>query len=564
MRYLIWSMLLAMLLTTVAIISRPLLPIDETRYLTVAWEAHVTGDYLVSHLNGQTYAHKPPLLFWLINAVWAVTGVKEIPARLVAPLAGVFCLPLTWLLARRLWPDSESVRRCTPLILVTFMLWMIFSPMTMFDTLLTCSTLTALLGVLRVSSGAAISGWMIVGFSMGVGILAKGPVILVHVVPAMLFAPWWSSTAKSKPLFWYTGLFCSILLAAAVGLSWALPAAASGGEAYASELLYGQTAGRMVKSFAHKHPVWWYLPWLPLCLMPWIAIGPVWRGISAVKSLDNGMRFVLTWIAGSLMILSLVSGKQIHYLLPIVPAFALALARLATSTIGPFRRVDLAFIVPGTVALGLVSLALNHIQFFADAGLSGIVADVYAIPLIACGLVLPLRQRWDIESLVLAVATSSTVVVSLVVGSVSQTLWQGFDLKPLAEFAAECDRPLAWLGNHHGQLNFIGAIPFIKEVGTEDELRQWLIENPDGAVIIPISPVAGVLSEEALSTLRNVDRSEPDSEQQTLLSKQINAASDFPLSDQNPEVIFVQWVRREKMAWPHIVAIYPAADGSKQ
>jgi hypothetical protein len=97
----------------------------------------------------------------------------------------------------------------------------------------------------------------------------------------------------------------------------------------------------------------------------------------------------------------------------------------------------------------------------------------------------------------------------------------------------------------------------------EDELRQWLIENPDGAVIIPISPVAEGLSDEARSALRNVDRSEPDSKQQTRLSQQLGAVSDFPLSDQNPEVIFVQWVRREKMAWPHIVAVYPAVDGSK-
>ena len=44
-----------------ALALRPLLPIDETRYLTVAWEMWLDGSYLVPHLNGEIYTHKPPL-----------------------------------------------------------------------------------------------------------------------------------------------------------------------------------------------------------------------------------------------------------------------------------------------------------------------------------------------------------------------------------------------------------------------------------------------------------------------------------------------------------------------
>ena len=68
---LLWS-ILWLLLVAVALTTRPLLPVDETRYLAVAWEMHFGGDSLVPHLNGATYSHKPPLLFWLINLGWAV------------------------------------------------------------------------------------------------------------------------------------------------------------------------------------------------------------------------------------------------------------------------------------------------------------------------------------------------------------------------------------------------------------------------------------------------------------------------------------------------------------
>jgi 4-amino-4-deoxy-L-arabinose transferase-like glycosyltransferase len=37
------------------VLARPLLPIDETRYLAVAWEMRASGDWLVPHLNGALY-----------------------------------------------------------------------------------------------------------------------------------------------------------------------------------------------------------------------------------------------------------------------------------------------------------------------------------------------------------------------------------------------------------------------------------------------------------------------------------------------------------------------------
>ena len=46
---------------------RPLWPVDETRYASVAWEMWLRGDFLVPYINGEPYSHKPPLLFWLIQ-----------------------------------------------------------------------------------------------------------------------------------------------------------------------------------------------------------------------------------------------------------------------------------------------------------------------------------------------------------------------------------------------------------------------------------------------------------------------------------------------------------------
>jgi 4-amino-4-deoxy-L-arabinose transferase-like glycosyltransferase len=554
MRSLLWSLFLAMLLTGVAVISRPLLPVDETRYLTVAWEAHQDGDYLVSHLNGETYAHKPPLLFWMINAVWSLTGVYALPARLIAPTAGLCCLLLTMMIAKRLWPDSGSTIRFSPLILVSSMLWMIFSPLTMFDTLLTCSTLAALLGVLRAANGSPVSGWLLAGTAAGIGILSKGPVIFVHVLPVALAAPVWMSPGKGKWVRWYAGFVAAVMLAAIIGLSWALPAAAAGGDAYASELLYGQTAGRMVQSFAHDQMFWWYLPWLPVCVMPWILFGPVWRGFRQTR-LDPGLRFVLIWAAGSLIILSLVSGKQIHYLMPAIPALSLALSRILASSVGDWFRRDILPLVVGTAILGLMPVVFNHVRFFGTLGLAGIVADRYSFLLVACGLILlfvPVRNR---ELVVSTIATSATLFCCVVVGSLWGSLWHGFDLKPLAEFAADCERPLAWYSDYQGQIGYLGSVRHVEEVRTEEDLRSWIDKKPNGAVVIRLSTSRNQWAE-ILPLLRSIDRSSPDSLQQETLTRFFSSHPAFPLAKEQPVVLYVQWIQRGLTRSPYLIVSY--------
>ena len=94
---------------------RPLMPVDETRYLSVAWEMWIHGNWLVPHLNGAPYAHKPPMLFWLINVSWAVFGVNEFSARMIAPIFGALNLVMVFVLAGKLWPEKTDARVLAPI-----------------------------------------------------------------------------------------------------------------------------------------------------------------------------------------------------------------------------------------------------------------------------------------------------------------------------------------------------------------------------------------------------------------------------------------------------------------
>jgi len=565
MRYLLWTICLAILLVVTELVSRPLLPIDETRYMSVAWEAHVSGDHLVSHLNTKTYAHKPPLLFWLINAVWYVTGLNEHAARLVSPTAGIACLLLTALMARKLWPEAISFQRCAPMMLLSMTVWIVFCPVTMFDMLLTCFTLIGLLGVLRAEAGAAKTGWLLAGIAMGLGVLSKGPVILVHVVPAALLAPWWSLRVRTAYIRWYAGCLFAITIAACIGLSWALPSAAAGGKAYSDELLFGQTAGRMVNSFAHREPFWWYLPVLPICLTPWILFGATWRGMRTT-TLDSPLKFLLSWAGASFLILSLVSGKQAYYLMPVIPAFALIIARLATAIEGPILKRDLSVVAAGTMLLGAFPLIANHAPALAETRLKDLIADWYSIPMMACGVALLLFSWKRIESAVFAAGTTAILFFVLVIVSVKPTLWQWFDFQPLAAAAARHEGGVAWYGGYHGQLNYQGKIRHVHEANNREDLSNWLTQHQHGVLIMRLSSAnASLLKDAEIGPSRGIPLTKPQTEKITQI---LRDDQNFTGHEWQPTATELYWIRTGLTLAPHVIVRFekppaPSAGSSR-
>ena len=160
-------------LTSTAIVSRPPLPIDETRYLSVAWEMWQSDQFLVPHINGQPYSHKPPLLFWLIHFGWWIFGVSEWSARIVSPLFGLASIFLTKRIAAKLWPTSLECSRTSPFILLGMGLWSIFATLTMFDMLLVFFSLAAYLVVLSLANRTTLCSWVFLGVLMGLGVVGK-------------------------------------------------------------------------------------------------------------------------------------------------------------------------------------------------------------------------------------------------------------------------------------------------------------------------------------------------------------------------------------------------------
>ncbi len=473
---------------------RPLLPIDETRYLSVAWGMFSGGHVLVPHLNGAPYSDKPPILFWSIDAMWAVFGVGQWAGRLVAPLYGLGCLVMMARIARRLWPDDPAAIRFAPLAFASTGAFAAYASLAMFDMPLTFFVLVAVEAILA-ARGGGWWPWVACGVAMGLGVLTKGPVACLHILSIALLAPLWKSGGAPRGWGrWYLRTGLALGCAAAVGLAWAIPAALAGGDAYGHALFWGQTADRMVKSFAHRRPVWWYLPLIPALTFPWIVFPRAWRAsFHAGWKADFGLRLCAVWAVVPFVLFSLVSGKQAHYLLPEIPAVALMAARLASSARATARGRDvwlpaalglLAGIAVAAIASGWIALPGKAASWGTKLS-PGVGAALVAgaLVLVVAGTAWPRRQ-------VAALAAFTALLSVLASAQVALTLAPSLDLSPAAAYiarAAAAGRPLAHSPGYEGEFGFLARLtqPFALVGGRA--AADWARTHPQGLLVTNVS-----------------------------------------------------------------------------
>lgn len=478
--------------TAIGLALRPALPVDETRYLSVAWEMRLSGDWLVPHINGLPYSHKPPLLFWLINLGWLVLGPVEWWARLVAPLFGLGTLFLTARLARILWPAKSETAVLAPVILATGLAWGLFASLTMFDTLVAACALIGLVGIALAWRDGGRAGWIWLTVGIGLGVLSKGPVILLHTLPVAVFAPFWDRERRivardGNWKRWYRNILLAVLGGAAIGLAWAVPAAIWGGEEFRRAILWGQTAGRMVESFAHKRPWYWFLALIVPLLLPWSVWPALWRnaiGQRRAAWADGGIRFCLIWFGFAFVAFSLISGKQMHYLLPLFPAFGLALGWLLAG--GEVRRRDnllpgLVFAVAGVAAYAALAKGHGKLPLWIVE-----VAEIWALPAALAGLAVAGLPTGDARRGVAGLALLSGAAMIATHFAVAPGLALAYDLRPVAAKLAAWEAEgyvLAHYGRYHGQMSYLGRIKNPVTVLDQNTDAAWLAAHPKSKVV---------------------------------------------------------------------------------
>ncbi|TKB27181.1 glycosyltransferase family 39 protein [Desulfopila sp. IMCC35006] len=482
-----WTVLCLILMLS-TIYARPLIPIDETRYLSVAWEMWHSNDFLVPHINGHPYSHKPPLLFWLIHVSWLLFGVSEWSARLVGPFFAFGSVALTVHLGKILWPANKAVRLAAPFILLGTFVWSLYGSLTMFDALLTFIALLALLAILAARRAATILPWSFLSLAIGLGILAKGPIVLLYVLPPVLLAPLWSEKDTMPWGKWYGSSFLALLAGIGIALCWAIPAAIQGGEEYRQAILFSQTAGRMVKAFAHGRPFYWYALLLPLLYLPWFFWLPAWRGWKK-KSFDAATRFCLCALLPAFFLLSCVSGKQIHYILPLLPVSSLLIAHTVTTVPKrtPYDQVPLLVIF---LMLSLALLIVPQLSLHGgDREMLQYLPKWIAVVPFSAGLFLYMTRPESMLKSVKIVSSSMLLLVILLQLALADPLHTIYDQTVIGEKikqAQDANKPVAvFPPKLMDQFQFSGRLLTpVTPQNTFEELVIWSVDNPQAFCLV--------------------------------------------------------------------------------
>ncbi|NQV55308.1 MAG: hypothetical protein HQ503_05560, partial [Rhodospirillales bacterium] len=370
--------------------------------------------------------------------------------------------------------------------------------LTMFDLMLTFWAMAGLYGLISAWRGGGIKGWAIFAAAVGFGILSKGPVILVFLLPAALFAPYWT-VGDAPPGWgrWYASFCLALVIGAGIALSWAVPAGVAGGDAYRNAIFWGQSAGRVVSAFDHSKPIWWYLPYLPILLMPWIAwpslLRSLWRFRRGGET-NPGLRLMLVWVVAALIILSAISGKRIHYLLPVFPAAAIFVAVLV-SRLGQEELVQRRWdMVPAALIALLFGVLFGAAPMIgelagADARISqwtNVISPLWALIYIIAALWFLARPPAGVRGRVAAITVINIVILVGLHGALAAKLNQSYNLSSTAQYLAKLQKDgyaIANWSKYHGQFNFLGRLaPNIAEIGTSN-VRQWLKINPKSKII---------------------------------------------------------------------------------
>jgi 4-amino-4-deoxy-L-arabinose transferase-like glycosyltransferase len=219
----------------------------------------------------------------------------------------------------------------------------------------------------------------------GVGFLP-----LLALLPyAAMRATGWHGLAEPAPrgaLRWAGG---ALAFLAAIAL-WGAPMlwfALAGGDpehrAYLDNILFKQTATRYAEAWHHHQPAWYFLQviavyWLPTSLaLPWLV--PAWR--RAWRERDARTWLPLAWALLVVLFFSLSHGKRDMYVLPALPALALALAPFAADIHArpAFRNVLWGFaLLLGAIVLAMGAAALSGRVAAADgfAAMRGLGPEV--------------------------------------------------------------------------------------------------------------------------------------------------------------------------------------------
>ncbi|MEK6154034.1 phospholipid carrier-dependent glycosyltransferase [Flavobacteriaceae bacterium 3-367] len=214
LNYIPLAVMVLLLLRLLLAATVPLLDKTEARYAEIARLMVETKDWVVLQVDyGFPFWAKPPLSTWLSAISFEAFGISELSARLPS-----FLLHLLLLVLLGFWVKQKRISIYLPaFILLSTPEFLLHTGVVSTDTALGCCTALAMLSFWQALQDNAALYWKYLFFvALGFGLLAKGPITLMLIVPPLLV---WIALHKVglrvliKKLPWGIGLLTTLFIA---------------------------------------------------------------------------------------------------------------------------------------------------------------------------------------------------------------------------------------------------------------------------------------------------------------------------------------------------------------
>jgi 4-amino-4-deoxy-L-arabinose transferase-like glycosyltransferase len=416
---------------------------DEPRYVEVAREMFISGDYISTRLCGCLWFEKPALVYWLSAAGYHLFGVNEFAAR--APIAALAFATVALLYFALRRAGSGNLALISAVVLATSGIFVAYARVATPDMVLTAAITASLLaGFYATSAGDRVrSGLWALSFGfMGVAVLAKGLVGVVLVVAILgshlLFA------GRLRSIGWRDWLIGIVVFLAVAG-TWYVPVTMRHGWSFIEEFFVRHHFARYTSNeFGHPQPIYFFVLVALAGVAPWsfFLIPAIGRLRSLRHSRDSLLILAWIWAVVPIVFFSFSESKLPGYILPILPAFAVVLG----SEVGRFCSGEKSRALNAAgwlTSVTLVGMGIGFLVFVRSEAVSitGWRVFLDGLPLALALISIVMLAAKKNRALVASVAGVVTSMVLAAVILLFPTLQGEVSLKSLSLDAAAALRP---------------------------------------------------------------------------------------------------------------------------
>ncbi|HVX10631.1 MAG TPA: glycosyltransferase family 39 protein [Pirellulales bacterium] len=370
---------------------------DEPKNAQCAREMFNRGDWIVPTFNGDLRCDKPILIYWLMMSAYQVFGDNEFAARLWSAVAAIGTTLATYHLGRLLfnartafwsgWMMASSLmfviagRAATPDSLMIF-----FSTLAMLAFVqATWGRNATLAGANRLADYLPRTwlGYVAMYAAMGVGVLAKGPVVVVlptlvlviyvACVRQALAAPASAPAARRylrylSPVAWLVAAWrlrpiTALFVVGAIAVPWYVVVGLQTDGRWLAGFFGQHNVGRYLSPMeGHRGPFWFYVPAVLFGFFPWSTFLPqaVVRTAKLVRQSPSwaAYLFLACWAGTWIGFFSFSGTKLPSYVTPAYPALAVMTAAWIDAWLAQPSSVSRWFLRQSIVSLGLAGALL--------------------------------------------------------------------------------------------------------------------------------------------------------------------------------------------------------------